>query len=48
MLWLLSCGVVKASRKWDGNVSDLGVRKLAASKAVDLGVDDGLGRCQSG
>lgn len=41
-------GVDQASRKWDrGKASVVGVLRLASGNVTDLGVEDGLGRCQS-
>jgi hypothetical protein len=41
-------GVAQASRKCEcGNVSVFGVLRLASGNVTDLGVEEGLGRCQS-
>jgi len=44
----LGSGVAQASRKCEcGKVSVLGVLRLASGNVSDLGVEDGLGICQS-
>lgn len=40
-------GVVKASRKYDGEPADLGVLKAGDVRLGALGVEEGLGRHQS-
>lgn len=46
--WSCTRGVAQASRKCDwGKASVFGVLRLASGNVRDLGVEEGLGRCQS-